>query len=352
MAKRRHYGRSRKSSPRRLILIVALLAVGVGVVWRMLLSSPVGSEPAVVNNVLKMPTGGPETVGDPEITLPVAGEKAEAEIEASPVGQKLTRSDPVKPSANATSSQANTLFQQGCDARAADDNIGAREKLSEAVKLGLSAERENRARQLLNESADEWLFSKNIFEGDKFCQRYKVVAGDLLVRVGKSYAVPYQFIMRINNISKAESLAAGQTIKVIQGPFSAVVERSRFMMSVYLGDVLVRTYRVGLGAPGRQTPTGLWRVKLKQPDPKWTDPETAQVYMPNDPDNPLGNYWIALEGLEGDAVGRTGFGIHGTVKPDEIGQATSRGCIRLFNHEIEELYDMLIEQRSQVRVVE
>jgi len=347
MARRKYYGRKRISSSRRLILTVALLAVGVGVVWRVFFAVP-GSRGVVEDKIIRIPPGSREVVDEPKITLPVNSKPA---IPAPAIQGSVKSSNP-EPTQDASNSQAEMLFQQGCDARAKSDNIGAREKLTKAVELGLSSAREGQARDLLNKAADDWLFSQNIFEKDKLCRRYKVVSGDLLTQIGKSYGVPYKFLMRINNIEKAESLAAGETIKVVQGPFNAVVQRNRFLMSVYLGDILVRTYRVGLGTAGRQTPTGLWRVKLKQPDPKWTDPETGKVYLPNDPDNPLGNYWIALEGLEGDALGRTGFGIHGTIKPDEIGQATSRGCIRLYNHEIEELYDMLIEQKSQVRVVE
>jgi len=132
-----------------------------------------------------------------------------------------------------------------------------------------------------------------------------------------------------------------------------MVERGKFRLSLYLGKVLVRTYPVGLGKPGRQTPTGLWLVNegKKQVNPAWPDRETGRYYYPDDPENPLGERWIGLKGLEGSAKGREGFGIHGTIEPEEIGKAASRGCIRLYNEDVEELYDMLQEGVSRVEIV-
>ncbi len=109
---------------------------------------------------------------------------------------------------------------------------------------------------------------------------------------------------------------------------------------------------MGLGKPGRETPTGLWRVKSggKHISPIWTDPDTHKVYSPGDPDYPLGSRWIELEGIKGDAKGQTSFGIHGTKEPDTIGTAGSRGCIRLHNGDAILLYNLLAPIHSLVRV--
>ena len=36
------------------------------------------------------------------------------------------------------------------------------------------------------------------------------------------------------------------------------------------------------------------------------------------------------------------YGIHGTIEPDSIGKNESRGCIRMLNSEVEEVYDFLV----------
>jgi lipoprotein-anchoring transpeptidase ErfK/SrfK len=158
--------------------------------------------------------------------------------------------------------------------------------------------------------------------------------------------------MRINNIKDAKKLQAGKSIKVVKGPFHAKVDRNRFIISIYLGDTLVQTWPVGLGSPGRQTPKGKWRVQAgrKQINPAWWDREEGKHYLPDDPKNPLGERWIGLVGIEGEAVGRDGFGIHGTIRPEEIKKAASRGCIRLFNKDVMVLYDLLVEDHSFVWV--
>ena len=85
--------------------------------------------------------------------------------------------------------------------------------------------------------------------------------------------------------------------------------------------------------------------------PTWTD-HTGKTFRPEDPDYPLGSRWIGLEGLEGEAKDRTGFAIHGTKEPEEIGTAGSRGCIRLHNGDAILLYNLLVPTFSQVEVVE
>jgi len=126
-------------------------------------------------------------------------------------------------------------------------------------------------------------------------------------------------------------------------------------MDLYLQDnTFVRSFRVGLGKPGKETPTGLWRVKSgrKLIKPVWPDRETGKTYYPEDPDYPLGSRWIGLEGLKGNAKGREGFGIHGTKDPEQIGTADSRGCIRMKNGEVILIYNLLEEGLSTVKVVE
>ena len=249
--------------------------------------------------------------------------------------------------------RARELFQRGRQAMAEEDYIGARSLLSQAVALGLDEGAEKAARELLNAAADKWLFSPGVFAGDVYCENHQVKSGELLSTIGKRYKVPYELLMRINGIKDARKVAAGRRIKVVRGPFHLVVERKRFLMSVYLGDVLVRSRSVGLGSAGRGTPTGLWRAEAgkKQVNPEWTDPDSGEHYYPDDPENPLGERWVGLEGLEGNAKGRSGFGIHGTIKPDEIGRGASRGCIRLHNGDMAELFDLVTAGLSEVRVL-
>ena len=66
----------------------------------------------------------------------------------------------------------------------------------------------------------------------------------------------------------------------------------------------------------------------------------------------MGSRWIGLNGLKGDAKDRTGFGIHGTKDPESIGTRSSMGCIRLYNGDVIEVYNLLAAGISDVRVVD
>jgi LysM repeat protein len=232
--------------------------------------------------------------------------------------------------------------------------IDARDRLNEVLSLPLSEQQRAFVKKRLSELADEWLFSRKIFPQDKLCGAYKVEAGELLSSVGSQFKVPYEILMEINKVSRPEALQAGETIKVINGPFHAIIYRSAFTMDLYLQNTFVRSFPVGLGQPGKETPTGLWRVKPdgKLISPTWTDPDTGKTYEAENPDYPLGSRWIGLEGTEGEAKGRTGFAIHGTKNPKEIGAAGSRGCIRLHNGDAILVYNLLMPGFSQVKVVE
>ncbi len=232
--------------------------------------------------------------------------------------------------------------------------IEARDLLNEALQISDRPDQQKQIKQQLSELSEKWLFSPRIFTGDRFCESYTIEPGDQLRLIGRAHNVPYQLLMQINNIKREREIHAGEAIKVVNGPFHAKVHRSSFTLDVYLQNVFVRSYPVGLGLEDRPTPTGLWVVKPdgKLIEPPWTDPDTGKILTADDPNYPLGSRWIGLEGIEGQAVGMRGFGIHGTKEPESIGKASSRGCIRLYNGDAIELYKLLMPGESHVRIVD
>jgi len=244
---------------------------------------------------------------------------------------------------------AETLMNQG-----SGGILAAREKLNEALRMPMSPQQRSDVITRLSKLSEQWLYGRTVLPNDPICESYMVRSGDRLAVIGDKYKVPYEILMEINHISDPRSLQAGATIKVVKGPFHAKVHRSTFTMDVYLQTTYVRSYSVGLGKPGYDTPTGLWRVRPggKAYATSWRDPDSGIVYQPEDPDYPLGSRWIALDGLSGEAKGRDGFGIHGTKEPEQIGKAGSRGCIRMYNGEVIQVYNMLVEGLSRIEVVD
>lgn len=158
---------------------------------------------------------------------------------------------------------------------------------------------------------------------------YLVIPGDTLESIGDRYKVPWQYLARLNRIEPQE-LQAGQELKVMQGPFSAVVDLSRFELTIHAHGYFVKRYEVGIGE-GSRTPAGDFTVQEKLENPTWYNPDGGQVDR-DDPQNPLGEYWIGL----GDHIG-----IHGTIDPESIGTARSRGCVHMRDDDIAEVFGYL-----------
>jgi lipoprotein-anchoring transpeptidase ErfK/SrfK len=232
--------------------------------------------------------------------------------------------------------------------------IEARDILNDALLLPMDNVQRTLIKKRLSELAGKWLFSRTVYPKDQLSSSYQIREGELLRQIGAENKVPWEILQQINNISRPELLKSGSMIKVIHGPFHARVYRSTFTMDVYLQRTFVRSFPVGLGQEGRETPTGLWCVKQggKLIKPPWSDPETGKLLHYGDPGYALGSRWIALEGMKGDAKGRTGFGIHGTVEPETIGTKSSKGCIRLHNGDVIKVYNLLSPVHSLVRIVD
>lgn len=211
-------------------------------------------------------------------------------------------------------------------------------------------------RDTLTSINQELVFSPVVAPGDPVAEAYVVQSGDLLSRIAPRYKTPYQFIEKINGVD-ARRIQVGQKIKVVQGPFHARVSKDGFRMDLFLAGkdgqmVYVRSYPVGLGESD-STPLGSWIVTpgRKAVNPDWRNPRTGEYYRPNDPDNPIGEYWLALTGTDENTKTQQGYGIHGTIDPASIGTQASMGCIRLSDNDVKDVYHMLWEGASTVEIV-
>ena len=162
-----------------------------------------------------------------------------------------------------------------------------------------------------------------------YMQPYVVQPGDQLQTIAAKYAVPWEFLARLNGIDPRR-IRADQKLKVIKGPFSAVVDLSDFELTLHAHGYFVKHYRVGIGKAGT-TPLGTFTVNTKLVNPTYYGPDGV-VIEADDPANPLGERWIDI----GDS-----YGIHGTIDPQSIGRAESRGCVRMLAEEVAEVYDLL-----------
>ena len=85
------------------------------------------------------------------------------------------------------------------------------------------------------------------------------------------------------------------------------------------GHLPAKIYPVAVGKPETPTPTGSYHIISKIINPGGM----------------LGTRWMGLDIPNGP------YGIHGTFRPDSIGKFISNGCIRMFNHDVEELFNQV-----------
>jgi len=111
----------------------------------------------------------------------------------------------------------------------------------------------------------------------------------------------------------------------------------------------VKTYPLGIGRQGFNTPTGTYKISYMTKDPVWKTPEVSRkenpelpLYVAPGPDNPLGGFWMQL------SIGT--YGIHGTNKPYGIGRSVSQGCIRLYPEDIKDLYSY-VRRGTVVKII-
>ena len=382
MARRRYKPyRSRKQIKQRQMRTIALvliaLIVGIVIVTRMYKKDdtavePVanGSDERTLNDILPGSDSSANQAAADDTPLPTPIRERPEPVVVTPEPVEVTRTEMPEPvlmtesamdespassdDTDETSSEARELIKKANDLRGQGKIIAARDLLNHTLDLQLSSVVRSAVKTQMTKLADKWLFGHDVYESDKLTSYYLVQPGDLLAVVARRHKVPYEILMAINGIDRPELLQAGKKIKVINGPFNAVVYKETFTMDLYLQSVYVKTYRVGLGTEKRETPAGRWRVKKggKLIRPKWTDDETGRVYSGSDPDYPLGSRWIAIEGLDDAIRDRTGFALHGTKDPETIGTRSSRGCIRLYNGDVIEVYNMMQEGLSEVYIVD
>jgi lipoprotein-anchoring transpeptidase ErfK/SrfK len=95
------------------------------------------------------------------------------------------------------------------------------------------------------------------------------------------------------------------------------------------GKVL-KIYSVGVGKKSTPSPSGSFHIASHVMNPTYS--HAGKVVGPG-PANPVGTRWMS--------IGYRGYGIHGTNHAESVGHAASHGCIRMRNHDVEELFPLV-----------
>jgi len=182
--------------------------------------------------------------------------------------------------------------------------------------------------------------SRELLQGpneEKDVELYEIRQGDTLDGIAKKFKGLNGVkgaIMLVNNYPENAILREGRKVRIPHGTWSIVVDKSLFKLWICYEGAPFRGYTITTGAVGKETPAVKFTVGGKNPKPAWWPPADVKVSgkVPvayGDSQNPLGDWWIAL-----DHDLYHGIGIHGTNDPGSIGSKASNGCVRMLNGEV------------------
>lgn len=172
---------------------------------------------------------------------------------------------------------------------------------------------------------------------------YKVSPGDSLIKIAERFRVEkkYRFVqygvLKLFNRLGNDMIRVGQTLRVPKGEVAIVVRMSQCKLYVFYEGIAFASYPVALGAEANATPAGVYTVGEKTAQPTWWPPASTGIkgpIGPEDPKNPLGTHWIALQHTL-----HAGLGIHGTNDPASIGTRASLGCVRMRNEDVKIIFE-------------
>lgn len=83
---------------------------------------------------------------------------------------------------------------------------------------------------------------------------------------------------------------------------------------------------------------GVTSVSMKRENPSWTPTPTMRAENPRLPNWVPGGHPLNPLGVRALYLGSSAYRIHGTDAPWTIGSAVSKGCIRLYNQDVLDLY--------------
>ncbi len=139
-------------------------------------------------------------------------------------------------------------------------------------------------------------------------------------------------------VATAAGAAAQQVPEAKEAKRSETDEPQRIVVSIPdrklalldANGTVLKTYDVAVGKRATPSPTGSFKVVVRVANPTYY--HGGKLIGPGK-SNPVGTRWIGLS--------KKSYGIHGTNVPSSIGRAASHGCVRMRNHDVEELFELV-----------
>ena len=167
---------------------------------------------------------------------------------------------------------------------------------------------------------------------------YVVQANDTLESIAQKWNVPAQLIFNVNSskIGTPSNLLPGTELKIIEGPFNAVINLERQELTLFLQGMYAGRFNIEIGQDGQGIDHGSFIVEQKSLGKNYS--VNGQSIAAAAPENPYGKYWIGLN---------SNVSIHESNPLP--GQVDTRGSIRLATKDAADVFGIL-SNGSQVTI--
>ncbi|HEX5471190.1 MAG TPA: LysM peptidoglycan-binding domain-containing protein [Lacipirellulaceae bacterium] len=169
-----------------------------------------------------------------------------------------------------------------------------------------------------------------------------VKPGETLESIAKEYNVPWQLLAKINGVSTPDQLRPGQELKVVHGPFSAIVDVPHNEITLTLDGRYAGKFQLTV-PPGISLTDGQWLV-----DQKLTGPPSSSQPSAYATTAVLAERTIILRNAASNGAASTSSLI--IASASQPGTASNPPALRVSPQDAEELADILsIGSRITIR---
>jgi len=190
-------------------------------------------------------------------------------------------------------------------------------------------------------------------------QNHLVKKNESLIELARKYGLGYHEIVAANPGIDAFVPGEGKSVNIPTtwilpdtGSYEGIVINLSEMRLYFFSKQsagIVRTFPIGIGSEGNETPVGVFAIVEKKEKPAWYVPESIRqekpelpAVVPPGPNNPLGSHALRLSARS--------ILIHGTNRPYAVGRKASHGCIRMYPEDIPKLFQ-LVPNGTRVTII-
>jgi len=233
--------------------------------------------------------------------------------------------------AEQSSVTADELMARGAQLLDAGHIVEGRASLNAALAvLGEDPRSEHLRQELTSLNADIFLGSTVVAE-DPAANYVDIQPGDSFLKLGRRYGIPPALVEAINPGLNPRNLKPATGVKIVQGPFHLRIFKHAGRIDLYARDLYVQSF-AGSVEEGNYLPVGTYRV---------SSGSKIQVGQ---------KVWVGIEGASEGAREVVNGWLYGQAGPRQAKRSDLISGIKLADADLVQLYNVLVEGRSLVRV--